>query len=283
MSTRFRLLSVTVVALSTLAGVVAVGGALGRPLPGNPRPSAAYSYLPLAVTGTLTFAAELPVTYPARSCPAGTPGSVECYARTGRGTVRGLGSVDESHAYLVDDQPAGCDPEWVRLLPTTARLSVPGKGEIDLRVAGTGCVARVAPNPLRAEETFTITGGTGRYVGASGGGTYADLSYGPPSFRGTDTWTGTLVVPGLNFDLTPPTLTGAVRRTTRAPRRLKRVRVAYTVTAQDDVDGTLPVTCRPRSGSWFTVGRTTRVRCSATDTSGNESTATFPVTVKRTR
>jgi len=75
---------------------------------------------------------------------------------------------------------------------------------------------------------------------------------------------------------------GAASKAVRVPKRLKRVRVAYTVTAHDDVDGAVDVTFRPRSCSWFTVGRT-RVRCSATDTSANESTAAFAVTVKRTR
>ena len=95
-----------------------------------------------------------------------------------------------------------------------------------------------------------------------------------------DTWTGTLVVPGLSFDLTAPTLAGAHNRTIRIPKRLKRVRVPYTVRALDDVDGTSPAACRPRSRSWFPVGRT-RVRCSAMDTSGNSNTAAFNVTVKR--
>jgi hypothetical protein len=190
--------------------------------------------------------------------------------------------MDESYAYLVDGSPAGCNPDQVRLLPATLRLRVLGKGDLELRVDSTGCVDRVPPNPVRAEAAFTITGGSGRYAGASGGGTYVDMSNGPPSFRGTDTWNGTLVVPGLSFDLTPPVLTGAAGRTIRVPRRVKRVRVGYAVTAQDDVEGALPVTCRPKSRSWFRVGRT-QVRCSATDTSANESKVAFVVTVKRRR
>jgi hypothetical protein len=105
--------------------------------------------------------------------------------------------------------------------------------------------------------------------------------YGPSAWRGTDTWTGTIVVPGLDFDLTPPTVTGAVGKTVRVPSAQKRVRVRYAVTAHDDVDGAVPATCKPRSGSWFSVGRT-RVLCSATDTSANATTVTFVVTVKRT-
>jgi hypothetical protein len=42
----------------------------------------------------------------------------------------------------------------------------------------------------------------------------------------------------------------------RAPKRAKRVRVRYSVTAQDAVDGSLPAVCTPRSGTFFRVGRT---------------------------
>jgi hypothetical protein len=275
---RERPIHLLLVALVALLAAIVASAAATLP-PADASGTAPYTS---STPGTLTFESELPVTYPATACPPGAPGSVECYARTGKGMVRGLGSVDESSTYLVDDQPAGCDPDWVRLLPTTARLSVPGKGEIELRLAGSGCVARIAPRALRAEETFAITGGTGRYVGASGSGTYVDVSYGPPGLRGRDTWTGTLVVPGLDFDLTPPKLTGPNSKTVRVSRRVKRTRVAYAFTAQDDVDGAVPVTCRPRSGTWFRLGRT-HVRCSAIDTSGNEGAAIFVVTVKRTR
>jgi hypothetical protein len=261
------LLLVAAIAASTAVGVAAAMGGAD---------------VTAADTGTLTLDAQLDVAYPPTGCPAGTPLQVECYARTGRGIIRGLGSVAESYAYQVDSMPAGCGDDMVRLLPTTARLSVAGKGEIEVRINGTGCVPRIPPQPLQAEADFTITGGTGTYAGASGGGRYRDDSYGPPTFRGRDTWTGTLIVPGLAFDLTPPVLTGARNRRVRTPRGRKRVRVAYSVRAQDDIDGTLAASCRPKSRSWFTVGRT-RVRCSAIDTSANEGTATFTVTVKRRR
>jgi hypothetical protein len=134
----------------------------------------------------------------------------------------------------------------------------------------------------KERKRSTITGGSGRYAGASGGGTIAQESKGPPSWRGTDSWTGTLVVQGLDFDLTPPTVAGARDTTVRAPQGAKRARVRYAVSANDQVEGAVRVACRPRSGSWFSVGRT-RVGCSAADTSGNESTASFVVTVKRAR
>jgi hypothetical protein len=231
-------------------------------------------------SGTLALQAEVPVRYLLGACPAGTTGAVACFVRSGRSIVPGLGAVEASYAYFVEEAPPGCAPEQVRVLPTTGRLAVRDKGEIQIRIAGTGCLDRVIPLPLRAEEAFTVTGGSAKYAGASGGGTLATISYGPPSFGGTDAWTGTLTVPGLSFDLTAPALTAPGSKTILVPRRVKRVRVAYAMVARDDVDGGVPVSCLPRSRSWFPVGRT-RVRCSAADTSGNASTASFVVTVKR--
>jgi hypothetical protein len=50
------------------------------------------------------------------------------------------------------------------------------------------------------------------------------------------------------------------------------------VSAIDDHDGSVPVTCTPASGSAFPLGCTTVV-CSATDAAGNTSRCTFPVCV----
>ena len=47
-----------------------------------------------------------------------------------------------------------------------------------------------------------------------------------------ETWVGTLTVPGLDFDLTPPTLHGAHDMIVRAGKA-RRVRVRFTVTAKD--------------------------------------------------
>jgi len=237
---------------------------------------------PSGAAGTFTLSAELSVRYPLTTCPPGTPSGIECYARTGSEAVRGLGNMTETYPYFIDPAPAGCGGDEVRVLPATVRLGVAGKGEIELRLSGSGCLARVLGNPVQGVETFTVTGGSSRYAGASGGGTISHVSTGPPGYSGNDTWSGTLVVPGYEFDLTAPVLTGARNKTVRARRGKKRVRVKYIVSARDAVDGARRAACQPKSGSWFRVGRT-RVRCSAADTSGNESKATFIVVVKRAR
>lgn len=54
--------------------------------------------------------------------------------------------------------------------------------------------------------------------------------------------------------------------------------VVYGATATDVVDGSVPVTCSPASGSTFAPG-TTAVTCSAVDRAGNEATGGFTVSV----
>jgi hypothetical protein len=114
------------------------------------------------------------------------------------------------------------------------------------------------------------------YAGATGSGTVERSISGG---FGSETWAGTLTLPGQEFDVTPPVLIGARSRTVRAPEGAKHARVTFTVTANDVVDGKVPATCTPRSGSRFKVGRTS-VKCSATDSSANARSASFTVTVK---
>ena len=57
--------------------------------------------------------------------------------------------------------------------------------------------------------------------------------------------------------------------------------VAFSASATDTVDGTVPVSCVPASGSLFPVGTTT-VRCSASDAHLNSGEASFTVTVLST-
>lgn len=78
-------------------------------------------------------------------------------------------------------------------------------------------------------------------------------------------------------DTTPPTLSLpgdlAVDATGSAGAA-----VTYTASATDDVDGALPASCVPGSGSVFPIGRS-RVVCTATDHAGNAAAGSFAVTV----
>jgi hypothetical protein len=155
-----------------------------------------------------------------------------------------------------------------------------GKGDVDVSLEAVPTCMHSRNKLLPPSRAFTVTGGTGIYAGASGGGTLKhSLRQAPGGAAGTDTWAGRLVVPGLGFDVTPPQLSESVARIVRVPRQSQRARVTFAVSASDDVDGSLPATCTPRSGSRFKLGKT-RVTCSATDSGGNTATAHFTVTVR---
>jgi HYR domain len=246
---------------------------------------AATAAVPLAASGnkaaTLDLQARLSrKSVPVAPCPSGSPPSAECYTTTGEGDVRGLGrGVKQSFVAIRD--PSQC-PSGSKLLGYPARFVVAGKGEINLAVAEhPDCLNQEA---LRsASQSFTITGGTGIYAGASGSGRVErSLVQTPVGPAGTETYVGTLAVPGHEFDLTKPTISGARSKTVWAPKKANRVRVTFRVTAQDDVDGPLRASCRPASGSRFKVGRTT-VKCEARDMSANTATAYFRVTLRRRR
>lgn len=229
--------------------------------------------------GTIAFEVTLATEYGPVACPSGVPqDETGCSERTGQGTERGLGLVRAAYTLPVRVGPPTCPVDLNKPLATTMQLVVEGKGEIALALAdGTNCVDL---DLVRNEpQAFTVTGGTGVFVGASGSGKVArSLLAG----AGTETWTGTLVAPGHEFDLTPPAFSGATSRTVTAPKGAKSARVTFKVTATDNADGSVPAVCSPKSGSRFRIGRTT-VRCEATDSSANTGKAAFTVTVKARR
>ena len=81
-------------------------------------------------------------------------------------------------------------------------------------------------------------------------------------------------------DTTPPSLNlpGNITAEAAGPGGTT---VTYAVTATDSVDGSVPVSCSPVSGSVFPV-ETTKVNCSATDAHHNTATGSFTVTVQDT-
>ncbi len=79
-------------------------------------------------------------------------------------------------------------------------------------------------------------------------------------------------------DTTPPAITVPAAMSVAAAGSTGTV-VTYTASAQDAVDGTVPVTCTPASGSLFPIGNTA-VSCVAVDAHGNASAEGFTVTVQ---
>jgi hypothetical protein len=237
-----------------------------------------------AATGTLNMNATLRLVSILGPCPPGVVASA-CSARTSRGPFAGLGEITGTYTFLLDTGPPTCANGWGKARAYPVRFVVASKGEIHFDLAAAAqCLNEEQDFAARAPtQTFTVAGGTGVYAGASGTGTVArSLGTTDTGAAGTETWTGTLTVPGLEFDVIAPTIAGAANKTVRARKGAKSARVVFRVTARDDRDGTLPVECTPRSGSRFDIGRT-RVTCSTTDSSGNGARASFTVTVRRTK
>lgn len=92
------------------------------------------------------------------------------------------------------------------------------------------------------------------------------------------TATGTFMVTVI--DRVPPVLRLPSDRAASA-LNASGVPVNFTVSAVDEVDGAIAVSCTPRSGATFPRG-STAVECSATDSSGNTTQGRFVVTVRDT-
>lgn len=217
------------------------------------------------------------------ACPAtGYPATTECHSRPGGPVAApGIGFVSQSYVVGVDLAPTGCPAGTQKILSYPARLIVKDRGQIFLAVGASSTCALGGVPLISIAQPFTITGGTGVFVGASGSGVVSRTHVGCCPGFGTDNWNGTITAPGLVVDLTPPTIKGAHDRVVHAPAAAKRIRVKYKIRALDAVDGALRPTCRPRSGSRFRVGRRTIVRCSVSDRSANLTHARFRIIVRR--
>jgi HYR domain len=218
-----------------------------------------------------------------RCClPLGLPSTAECHSRPASPVaVPGLGFVSQSYVAAVDLAPAGCPAGTQKILSYPARLIVKDRGQIFIAVAASSSCADAGVPLLSVAQSFTITGGTGAFAGASGSGIVSRTHVGCCPGFGTDNWNGTITAPGFVADLTPPTIKGVHDRVVHAPAAAEHIRVSYNVTALDAVDGALRPTCRPRSGSRFRVGRRTTVRCSVSDRSANLRRARFRINVRR--
>jgi HYR domain len=211
--------------------------------------------------------------------PAPSGDRLICLQQTGSGAVPGLGTVSLSFT-VVQDFGSTC----VRLAVADATLTS-AKGMLEFSGAKPDCAGTLTDALVKGDVPATVTGGDGGFAGASGQGTVTLVSYTTSSgFSGRATGQLTLTVdaPAGNFDLTPPSISGAVSKTVVAPRTTKRAHVRYAVTAQDASDGPVPVSCKPRSGSAFALGRT-KVTCTATDASDNTASQTFTITVRRAK
>jgi hypothetical protein len=216
---------------------------------------------------------------PRADCPAGAQATTNCYSivSVGSAVVRGLVQVTTvPNLVFFDSFGTACARRHAQI-----QLLVAGKGEIDLATKSSACI--VPDQYTRFLDEVTVTGGSGRYAGASGGG-LMDVQIhetGPGSGNSRVTWTGPLTIAGVNFDTSAPQIAGTTSKLVKT-RLAAGARVRYSVSATDATDGSVPAACLPKSGSLFRVGRTT-VTCTAGDSSGYPATARFAITVKRVR
>jgi hypothetical protein len=148
-------------------------------------------------------------------CPPGTPSTtVECIRFLGTASIPGLGRVTESYTKSFDGTIC---PDQVASFKT-AVFEVAGKGTIEVSMQSwPACADPAATTPTGVTSLLegTIDHGTGRFAGASGNlklTNHVNPPSSPLSGSASDIWTGTLVVPGMEFDLTPPVLTGATSK-----------------------------------------------------------------------
>jgi HYR domain-containing protein len=227
-----------------------------------------------ARAGTLQLDAIFNVEFTQGTCPAGSPDTDYCYPATGAPVLRGLGRT--SMQFLIVEDRSDPNPDCAHATIASLPIVVAGKGEIDLVAKSAGCQPFADPQLL----AYTVTGGSGAYAGATGSGTIRFRSHTEGAPRTISIGLeGTLDVPGLTFDTKAPVFSGVRNRVVKTASR-RGARARFSVKATDAVDGPVPVTCAPRSGSRFKIGKT-RVTCAAADGSGNESHTGFTITVKR--
>lgn len=189
-----------------------------------------------SITGTLALNASLALTSRIGACPT-PPGADDCALRTISGLFPGLGSVTGTYEFYVKTAPPPCGAGLGKALAYPIRFAVASKEDITVAVAEGPCTDQES---IRTQtQSFTVTEGTGIYAGVSGSGSLAGtLGADTGTGRsGQEQWTGTLTVPGLEFDTTRPTLSNATRKTVRAKKGAKSASVVFRVTAQDDKDG----------------------------------------------
>jgi subtilisin-like proprotein convertase family protein len=234
------------------------------PLPMASTPVVSGTYRPTNFAGTESFAA------PAPAAPYGTTLSV--FDGTSPNGTWSLFVVDD--AYGDKGRIAGGWSLTITTVPDTSPpvLTVPA----DLTVEAT--IAAGAIVTYSASATDDVDGTLTPSCELPSGSTFP-LGTTTVTCDATDSAgnTGTVSFTITVQDTTAPLLTlpGTMSALATSPSGAV---VSYSASAIDDIDDVVPVTCAPPSGSTLPIGITT-VPCTATDSAGNTSTASFQVSV----
>lgn len=141
-----------------------------------------------AATSLVPFRAVVAETFTAGPCP---PIPSLCVTSTGSGQAAHLGNVRESTVTVLDlaSKPGpGCATDGHAETRATTLFAANGD---QITLVGTGYSCPTGPTTLTAVDSYVVTGGTGRFSGASGSGTITgtiDLANG----TAVDTFSGVL-------------------------------------------------------------------------------------------
>jgi hypothetical protein len=222
---------------------------------------------------TLPIDVKFPIKWYGVECAAGSPETMACYTATGQPAVPGLGRTELNLLDVIDrSDPAQRCEHWA----VSGSFVAGPRGSIAFTGSSRGCVTWES---AIGTNSFSIASGSGNLGGATGSGVLDFVGFSEASFTGRIHLTGTLSAPNYAFDTTPPTLSGIQDLVLRAKTK-RGARARFVITATDAVDGSVPVSCKPQSGSWLRTG-TTRVTCTATDSSANTAQGSFTVRVRR--
>lgn len=267
------------VPVAAIATVVATSSGLARP---TAAPPIRVDVQPVeAVDGT-----GADVTYSVKAYDPGSnaPLAATCDPPGGSG---GSGDFQVTGHFPIGDTPASCS--------TTTKAGDPFTKQFTIRVQDTTAPTVTVPSDVAATTSnpagIAVSYGSVTAIDAVDGILAASCDHasgsvfpiGPTTVvcSATDAHSNTVhasfTVTVTLIDVTGPVLTvpADFGVTTGSA---SGVVVSYTASATDNVDGPIPPSCTPASGSLFPVGAT-GVSCSATDSHGNTASAGFTITV----
>jgi hypothetical protein len=138
---------------------------------------------PTATPASGAFQVTFEEVYSAVSCTGSSSAGSTCVTTMGTGQATGFGEVSFTRSSIYS--PAGTDS--CGAATTDGTLTLATGDTLTFHGTGTFCRATQVAN-----FTYTITGGTGAYMHATGGGSIHVPLPGSSS-SGTETWTGTIL------------------------------------------------------------------------------------------
>jgi hypothetical protein len=143
-----------------------------------------------AAKSPVPFQATMAETFAVIPCVPNSNPNVVCVSVAGSGQATQLGNTSESSEVFVNLSTPVCHAET-----RTVTLTAANGDQVTLALTGQSCDTNSTPITGTASDSWVVSGGTGRFSGATGSGTNSALIYGLTGSAVT-TFTGTLSTPG---------------------------------------------------------------------------------------